>query len=98
MTARPGGTGPKPLRAGLVLPDLPGAVCKGQDPAPWFPRTGESPEEGKALCRACPARRQCLDWALGKGEPLGTWGATTPPERTTMLRQLRDGSRRGAVA
>lgn len=98
MTARPDGTGPKPLRAGLVLPDLHGAVCKGQDPAPWFPRTGESPEEGKALCHGCPARSECLDWALGKGEPLGTWGATTPPERATMLRQLRDDSRRGAVA
>lgn len=62
------------------------------------PRTGESPEEGKTLCRACPARSKCLDWALGKGELPGTWGATTPPERAEMLSRLRGGSRRGAVA
>lgn len=98
MTGRPGGVGPKPLRAGLDLPVLDGAVCGGQDPAPWFPRAGGSADAGKALCRACPARRRCLDWALAKGEPGGTWGGTTPEERTEILRQRRRDARRGAVA
>lgn len=98
MTGRPGGVGPKPLRAGLDLPVLDGAVCRGEDPAPWFPRTGESAEAGKALCAACSARARCLDWALAKGEQLGTWGGTTPDERTEILRQRRRDARRGAVA
>jgi WhiB family redox-sensing transcriptional regulator len=98
VTGRPGAAGPKPLRAGLDLPVLDGAACKGQDPAPWFPRTGESPEAGKALCRTCPAQARCLGWALAKGEQLGTWGGTTPEERAEILRQRRHGASRGAVA
>jgi WhiB family redox-sensing transcriptional regulator len=98
VTGRPGGVGPKPLRAGLDLPVLDGAVCGGRDPAPWFPQAGESAEAGKALCRACPARRSCLDWALAKGEPDGIWGGTTPQERAVILRLRRRDARRGAVA
>jgi hypothetical protein len=96
VTARPGG--PKPLRAGLDLPVLDGAVCGGKDPAPWFPRTGESPATGKALCGTCPARAKCLDWALAKGEKVGTWGGTTPDERTDILSQRRRDATQGAVA
>ena len=53
-----------PVHGSLVLPVLPGALCKGQDPALWFPRPGGSMEEAKAVCRACPARILCLDWAV----------------------------------
>lgn len=98
MTGRPGAAGPKPLPRGLDLPVMDDAACKGKDPAPWFPQTGESPEAGKALCKACPARPRCLDWALAKGEHLGTWGGTTPEERAEILRQRRQESSRGAVA
>jgi hypothetical protein len=48
VTARPGATEPKPLPAGLALPDLPGAVCKGEAPDPWFPSTGKSPAAGES--------------------------------------------------
>jgi hypothetical protein len=84
VTGRPRAAGPKPLPAGLVLPDLPCAVCKGS-PAPWFPATGKSPAAGKAACRACPARPGCLEWALAKGEQLGTWGGTTPADEDTGM-------------
>ena len=97
MTGRPGAAGPKPLPRGLDLPVLDGAVCKGQDPAPWFPRTGESPGTGKALCSACPALASCLDWALAKGEQSGIWGGATPDERAEILRQRRH-RKYGAVA
>jgi WhiB family transcriptional regulator, redox-sensing transcriptional regulator len=98
VTGRPGGVGPKPPPHGLDLPALDGAVCKGQDPAPWFPEARESSEAGKALCRTCPARARCLEWALDKGEQLGTWGGTTPDERAEILRQRRRDTRHGAVA
>jgi WhiB family redox-sensing transcriptional regulator len=97
VTGRPGTPGPTPLPAGLALPDLPGAVCKG-NPAPWFPATGKSPAAGKAACRACPARPGCLEWALAKGELAGTWGGTTPDERKEILRQRRRDARQGEVA
>jgi WhiB family transcriptional regulator, redox-sensing transcriptional regulator len=97
VTARPGATEPKPLPAGLALPDLPGAVCKGEAPDPWFPSTGKSPAAGKAACRACPARTECLEWALANGEQLGTRGGTTPDERKEILRQRRQAAGQGAA-
>lgn len=97
MTGRPGGAGPKPLPDGLDLPVLDDAVCKGHDPAPWFPQTGQSAEPGKTLCGTCPAQPSCLGWALAKREQLGIWGGTTPDERAEILRQRQD-ARHGAVA
>jgi WhiB family redox-sensing transcriptional regulator len=73
----------------LALPLLPGALCKGEDPVAWFPVPGGSPARGKAVCAACPARRDCLDWALRAGEPAGIWGGTSPDERALIIRQRR---------
>lgn len=81
---------------GLILPELPGALCKGQDPGLWFPRRGESPEPGRAICRACPARPGCLDWAVRVGEQDGVWGGASPAERA-RLRRASQRSRAGAA-
>jgi WhiB family redox-sensing transcriptional regulator len=69
----------------MALPVLPGARCKGQDPALWFPRPGGSAEEAaKAVCRTCPARVQCLNWAVQADERAGVWGGTSPHERAQI--------------
>ena len=90
MSARPGALELPSLAGGLVLPMLPGALCKGQDPAPWFPRPGGSMDRAKAVCRACPVRPQCLDWAVEADERAGVWGGTTPDERAQIRRDRRD--------
>jgi len=71
---------------GLVLPALPGALCRHQDPALWFPGRGQSHEDAKAICRACPARAECLDWAIQAGEQAGVWGGASPGERARLRR------------
>ena len=76
------------LPRGLVLPLLPGALCKGRDPGLWFPGRGASPDEAKAVCRACPAQAACLDWAIQANERDGVWGGTSPDERI-LLRDHR---------
>jgi WhiB family transcriptional regulator, redox-sensing transcriptional regulator len=76
------------LREGLVLPSLPGALCKGEDPGTWFP-PGTSQVaiwKAKKVCAACPARVECLQWALQAGEMEGVWGGTTPTERAGIRR------------
>jgi WhiB family transcriptional regulator, redox-sensing transcriptional regulator len=84
------------LPAGLALPDLPRAVCKG-DPAPWYPGPGHRTEQAaKEACSWCPERARCLAWALDKREQDGIWGGTTSDERKAILRQYRKAS--GAVA
>jgi hypothetical protein len=80
--------------SGLVLPALPGALCKGQDPVLWFPGAGGSMKEAKAVCRACPARVLCLEWAVQADERAGVWGGTSPDERALIRTARRqDGAR-----
>jgi WhiB family redox-sensing transcriptional regulator len=79
---------PEGIPGGLVLPVLPGALCKGQDPSTWFPAGVGTRQaaSGKAACHPCPALRPCLQWALAVPEQEGIWGGTTPHERTAMRR------------
>jgi WhiB family redox-sensing transcriptional regulator len=88
------------LREGLVLPSLPGALCKGEDPGTWFP-SGTSQIaiwKAKKVCAACPARAECLQWALQAGEVDGVWGGTTPTERAGIRRLTPEGLARPELA
>lgn len=38
-------------------------------------------EAGKALCRSCPVRKDCLLYAVETNEVFGTWGGYTEKER-----------------
>jgi WhiB family transcriptional regulator, redox-sensing transcriptional regulator len=33
------------------------------------------------ICRSCPVRARCLDWALASGFDYGIWGGATEDER-----------------
>jgi hypothetical protein len=81
---------------GLVLPALPGALCKGADPGLWFPGRGGSPEAAKAVCRSCPARVPCLEWAVQADERSGVWGGVGPDERALLRRDRLQGAQRRA--
>ena len=59
-------------------------------PPPHFERKDEKDgREGvaRALCRACPVRRECLDYALAVQEPHGIWGGMNELERRRFLRK-----------
>lgn len=60
------------------------AACIGADPALFFPERGEAGQgvpEAKAICRGCPVRLECLDYAIANNEPCGVFGGTTVDER-----------------
>lgn len=61
------------------------AACLDADPELFFPisESNNNPQvqQAKAVCRACPVRDACLDWALRAGEPAGVWGGLTSEER-----------------
>ncbi len=71
------------------------AACKGladQDGL-FFPnaQTGETPAYGPALnvCRTCPVRLPCLDYALReKMLEDGVWGGYTPKQRKAVRRSF----------
>ncbi|WP_329163945.1 WhiB family transcriptional regulator [Streptomyces sp. NBC_01717] len=43
-------------------------------------------EQARTICRGCPLRAECADYALTAPEPTGTWGALTAKERRRILR------------
>ena len=44
--------------------------------------------QGKAVCRDCPVRMDCLVHALGAGEKFNLWGGFTESERLRIAEQL----------
>lgn len=77
----------------LFAPDLTGgdapewmaaAVCSSSDPELWFPEKGQSTAPAKAICRGCPSRVECLQYALDNNERFGVWGALSERERRRL--------------
>lgn len=74
------------------------ARCRDEDPELFFPvgTTGPAVDaqvaSARAVCRACPVRRDCLAWALAAGEPAGVWGGLTADERRVVVPASRVGA------
>ncbi|EGG46991.1 MULTISPECIES: WhiB family transcriptional regulator [Streptomyces] len=79
------------------------AACRTEDPDLFFPVGTTGPallqiEEAKSICRGCPVREQCLEWALETGQDIGVWGGTTELERRALKRRRRaTASRQGGT-
>ena len=69
------------------------ALCRGPQAEVFFPPTHverrderqEREAAAKAICRACPVRRPCLDYAISIREPPGIWGGLNELERKQLL-------------
>ncbi len=75
------------------------AACRTEDPDLFFPIGTSGPalmqtEQAKAVCRGCPVREPCLEWALETGQSIGVWGGTSETERRALKR--RSAARRAA--
>lgn len=78
------------------------AACLTEDPELFFPAgaTGaalEQIEQAKTVCRSCPVKQQCLQWALDNHQDHGVWGGLSEEERRN-LRRLHRPQSRGAHA
>ncbi|MFI5475323.1 WhiB family transcriptional regulator [Streptomyces cacaoi] len=70
------------------------AECRNEDPDLFFPIGTSGPallqtEQAKAVCRRCPVREQCLEWAMETDQALGVWGGTSENERRALKRRTR---------
>lgn len=75
-------------------PPSAGAACSGTQDA-FFPEGRLEFSEIrrlKSICRACPIRPDCLEYALTSGEDTGVWGGTTPGERKEIKKVRRSAS------
>lgn len=68
-------------------PDMDGALCTRALPKVDAAFAGRNLGRMKALCERCPARVECLNWAMKANEQDGVWGGTTPAERERMRRK-----------
>lgn len=70
------------------LPDR-ACVQPGVDPEIFFPDSGHEVHQAPALvvCRRCPHRDPCRDWAVETRQEFGIWGATTPEDRKAIVRK-----------
>ena len=65
------------------------AACRNSDTDLFFPvgMTSDAVEETRAavaLCRRCPVREQCLEFAMVTNQRDGIWGATSEEDRRHM--------------
>lgn len=62
--------------------------CLETDPELFFPEPGGGHsymvDKAKAVCRACPVRAMCLQYALDHDEKFGIWGGHTSLERINI--------------
>jgi WhiB family transcriptional regulator, redox-sensing transcriptional regulator len=69
------------------------AACRGPQARVFFPPSQFEPkherlareQRAKAICRGCPVRQECLDYALRIREPHGIWGGLNEAERRALL-------------
>lgn len=65
------------------------SACRTMEPELWFPVTPDKPQAAvRAICYGCPARLQCLSYAVQTNQRDGIWGGVTPKNRRALRRKL----------
>lgn len=63
------------------------AACAYVDPELWYPHDkGDPGVAAKRICRGCPVRIECLEYALDNNEDHGIWGGLSRQERWKIRR------------
>ena len=63
--------------------------CRGADTREFFPSNGLGVEAAQKVCRECPVKEPCLEYALLHHIEQGVWGGASERERRRILRQRR---------
>lgn len=64
------------------------AACRDADQKLFFPEHGnESTVPAKRICRGCPVRPECLEYALANDEQFGIWGGLSERERRRLTKR-----------
>jgi WhiB family redox-sensing transcriptional regulator len=64
------------------------ALCRAVGVDIFFKGAGESTDQARALCAACPTRAECLAAALEDVDTRGIWGGTSERQRREMRRTV----------
>ena len=66
------------------------ALCRGTNPAEFFPSDGSGVEAARKVCADCTVRLECLEYALEHRIDQGVWGGASERERRRIARRRRD--------
>jgi ATP/maltotriose-dependent transcriptional regulator MalT len=62
------------------------ALCAEVGGDDWYPEyESDNGAAAKRVCRACPARAECLEWALRNDERYGIWGGLSTGQRHKIM-------------
>lgn len=62
------------------------AECRTTDTAVFFQPRGASVEDAREICRRCPVRSECLDYAVATHQRYGMWGGLSERQRRNLRR------------
>ena len=65
------------------------AACRETGVRDWFRGTRGAARAARLTCQRCPARAECLDYALEHVELVGIWGGCTFDERSRIRAERR---------
>jgi WhiB family redox-sensing transcriptional regulator len=65
------------------------ALCRGVDPASFFPSDGSGVEQAQRVCATCSVKVECLEYALENRIEHGVWGGASERERRRIQRRRR---------
>ena len=85
---------PAELAAAPHDPDSPTAWmaegnCRLHPPATFFPSDGVGVDKARKICRDCPVKGPCLEYALEERIDHGVWGGCSERERRRILKHRR---------
>ena len=85
---------PAELAAAPHDPDSPTAWmaegnCRLHPPATFFPSDGVGVDKARKICRDCPVKAPCLEYALEERIDHGVWGGCSERERRRILKHRR---------
>jgi WhiB family redox-sensing transcriptional regulator len=63
------------------------AACRGRAVDTFFPGANEDLADIIAICRGCPVKTECLNYALEDPSLKGVWGGTSARERSRLRRR-----------
>jgi WhiB family redox-sensing transcriptional regulator len=67
------------------------AACRAAGTRTWFGGTRRAAMAARATCARCPARAECLEYALEYVELVGIWGGCNSDERARIRAERRNG-------
>jgi WhiB family redox-sensing transcriptional regulator len=64
--------------------------CRLHPPSMFFPSDGVGVDRARKICRDCPVKGTCLEYALEQRIDHGVWGGCSERERRRILKRRRD--------